>query len=294
MGVWLYLLIGILALAVVALLVKIHMLKKAASEIENAFADKLITDTNTLIDISCNDKHMRKLANAVNIELRNLRAKRHRFEQGDTALKNAITNISHDLRTPLTAISGYLDLLKQEEKPDVVSGYLDIIENRADVLKQLSAELFQYSVVMSKSEDMVFETVVLNNALEECISGYYAALKKGGITPEISIPEQPVERKLNYRALSHVLENVIGNAIKYSEGDLSISLHKNGEIIFSNRAKGINAVTVGKLFDRFFTVETGSQSTGLGLSIAKQLTQQMNGTIAAQYLSGRLVITIKF
>ncbi len=107
--------IGILSVVIAALLLKIYLLKKAAYEIRSSFASRLITDTNTLIDISSRDKSMCALADVINGQLRELRAQRHRYQQGDRELKNAIINISHDLRTPLTAIFGYLDLLKNKD-----------------------------------------------------------------------------------------------------------------------------------------------------------------------------------
>ncbi len=152
MEVWLWLLVctAILAVVVLALLLKIHMLKKAAKEIEDAFADRLETDTNTRIDISSGDRSMRRLADAVNRELGKLRAERLQFQQGDTELKQAVTNISHDLRTPLTAICGYLDLLEEEEKPENVERYVAIIRNRSDMLIRLTEELFRYSIILGK------------------------------------------------------------------------------------------------------------------------------------------------
>ena len=108
---WLWALSGILTVMVVMLCVKIHWMHKAADEIREAFAERLTTDTNTLISISSNDRFLKQLADGLNIELRQLRRQRRHFLQGDRELKDAITNISHDLRTPLTAILGYLDLL---------------------------------------------------------------------------------------------------------------------------------------------------------------------------------------
>ena len=143
MEIWLWALIGIMAIIIAALLIKIHLLQKAASEIKDAFADRLITDTNTLIDISSRDRYMKSLANSINVQLRKLRSEHLRFIQGDTELKNAVTNISHDLRTPLTAICGYLDLLEQEEKSETVNRYIAVIRNRTKMLKQLMQ--FKYS-----------------------------------------------------------------------------------------------------------------------------------------------------
>jgi signal transduction histidine kinase len=282
-----------LLLIIIALCIKIYLLEKAAKEIEEAFADRLITDTNTLIDISSHDRYMRDLAHAINIQLRKLREERHRFVQGDTELKNAVTNISHDLRTPLTAICGYLELLEQEEKSEAVERYIEIIANRTEVLKQLTEELFRYSVIIT-TEPHEKEQVVINTVLEESIAAFYAALKEKAIIPDIHMPEIKVSRYLDRSALSRVFSNLLNNAMKYSAGDLDITLSETGEITFSNMAHGLNEVQVGKLFDRFYTVEAARKSTGLGLAIARTLVEQMNGTIYATYENDRLSICIQF
>ncbi len=294
MTVWLWGLIAILVLAVIGLFVKILILQKAAEEIADAFADRLQTDTNTLIDISSRDKHMCHLADTVNIQLQKLRTEHHRFRQGDTELKNAVTNISHDLRTPLTAICGYLALLEKEEKSETVKRYIDIIRNRSEMLTLLTEELFRYSVILSKDSDIAREPVVLNKVLEESIAAAYAALNERNIVPGIQMPEEKVVRMLDSAALSRVFSNLLNNAIKYSEGDLEITLRETGEIIFTNTAHGLNEVEVGKLFDRFFTVESARKSTGVGLTIARYLTEQMGGNISAEYDNGKLSIWIFF
>ena len=97
---------------------------------------------------------MRRLTESINRELRSLRRERRRFQQGDLELKEAVTNISHDLRTPLTAICGYLDLLEQEEKSQNVQRYLSQIEDRTMALRQLTEELFCYSVLSCAQEDL--------------------------------------------------------------------------------------------------------------------------------------------
>lgn len=291
---WLGAAIGVMAVVIVALLVKISLLHKAAREIEEALADRLMTDTNTLIDISSRDRYLRSLAAGINVQLRKLRAQRLRYVQGDTELKNAVTNISHDLRTPLTAILGYLDLLEKEEKSETMERYLGIIRNRAEILAQLTEELFRYSVILSAESDTTVETVLLGSVLEESAAAFYTALKERGIVPKIQIPEQKVARNLNRSSLTRVLSNLLNNAVKYSDGDLEIRLTEAGEIFFSNRVQGLNEVQVGKLFDRFYTVEAARNSTGLGLAIARTLVERMNGTIDAGYENGRLTIRIVF
>lgn len=294
MEVWLWAVIGMMALIIVALLIKIYILQKAAKEIDNAFADRLITDTNTLIDISSDDRVMRRLAGSINKELRKLRAERHRFQQGDKELKIAVTNISHDLRTPLTAICGYLDLLEQEEKSTNVERYIGVIRNRSEVLMQLTEELFRYSVIISKGNNTIREPIAINGVLEESIAAFYVALNERGITPKIQMPEDNVIRTLDRSSLARVFSNLLNNAIKYSDGDLDITLSETGEITFTNTASGLNEVQVGKLFDQFYTVEVARKSTGLGLAIARALIEQMNGTISAEYFEHRLSICISF
>ncbi len=294
MEIWLWVSIGILIAIIIALLVKIHILQKSVKEIEIAFADRLVTDTNVLIDISSSDKNVRRLANTINGQLRKLRTERRRFQQGDLELKNAVTNISHDLRTPLTALSGYLELLEQEEKSESVNRYIEIMKDRVDILTQLSEELFRYSVIISTKDNITKEQVIINTVLEESIAAFYTVLTERNIVPDIQISEIKVMRMLDRSALSRVFSNLISNVIKYSDGDLKIVLSENGEIVFSNMASGLDEIQVGRLFDRFYTVEAARKSTGLGLTISKTLVEQMKGTISAIYENNRLSIHIFF
>ena len=284
--------IGILLLVIFVLCAKIYLLRKSAREISEAFKDRLTADTNTLIDISSSDPYMRKLAAEINTQLRLLRRERHRYQQGDLELKEAVTNISHDLRTPLTAINGYLDLLEHEEKSETVQRYLLQIQNRTEVLKNLTEELFRYSVVTS-SQELKTERMDVVRALEESLLSFYAVMQEKGIQPEIDLPQEPVYRELDAGAVSRIFSNIISNALKYSDGDLSVAMSEDGRITFTNTAPNLNAVAVGRLFDRFYTVEASRNSTGLGLSIAKVLIERMGGSISAQFQDEQLNITIQ-
>lgn len=279
---------------VVLLCLKVYLLKKSIYEIYTGLKEHLSTDTNTLLSISSGDKHIRQLASELNKQLSLLRNQRQRYFNGNTELNTAVTNISHDLRTPLTAISGYLDLLDKEEKSQEVNRYITIIKNRIETMKQLTEELFRYSIVLSPEYDISTEPLSINSVLEESILGFYAALEARKITPNIRIPERKVIRKINKATLSRIFANLINNAIKYSDGDLEITLKETGEIIFSNTASDLSEVQVERLFDRFYTVETARKSTGLGLSIARILVEQMNGTITANYENEKLIILICF
>lgn len=292
---WLWSLIAILLIIIVLLIIKICLMKKSAREISESFLDRLTEDTNTLIDICSRDRHMRKLAQEINIQLNKLKEERHRFQQGDRELKDAVTNISHDLRTPLTAVCGYLDLLEREEKSEDAGRYLAVIRSRTEILRQLTEEFFRYSVFTSAADKALGEPVILNRLLEDSISAFYAALKQRDITPRITLPEEKIRRTLSRSACSRLFGNLISNALKYSDGDLEITLKDTGEIIFSNHASRLDRIQVERLFDRFYTVETASsRSNGLGLSIARALTEQMGGAISAGYEDGILRICILF
>lgn len=284
---------GFLAAAVIALSWKLCAVRRSADDLREQLSRWLADDTNILLRISGRDRAMRKLAAELNRQLVELRKARLQYRNGNQELHEAITNISHDLRTPLTAICGYLELLEQEEKSAAAERYLGVIQERAEALKQLTEELFRYSVILS-TQECKEEPVDLKAALEESLAAFYTALTERGITPNVLFPEEKVVRLLDRSALSRVFSNLLQNAIRYSDGDLSVVLTAEGEIGFSNSAAALNEVQVGRLFDRFYTVEAARNSTGLGLSIARTLVEQMHGTICARYESGRLCLTIRF
>ncbi len=280
------------AVVIILLCVKIYLLKKSAREISAQFADRLKNDTNNLIYVSSSDKDIRRLAESLSAQLSAMRAEELSYIQGNRELKSAVTNISHDLRTPLTAICGYLDLMQKTDDPEKQARYLSIMKERADMMKHLTEELFRYSVIVSDETELKTETVFVNQLLAESISSFYPTLSEKGIAPKISITEERVERKLDSDALLRVFSNLLNNAAKYSDGDLDITLTESGEITFSNTAKELSAVEVEQLFDRFYTVEAARHSTGLGLSIARSLIQRMGGSITAEYSDERLTIRI--
>lgn len=290
---WLLALLALAATLILVLLVKLYLLRKSAREIAGGLKERLASDTNTLLDLSSRDRQMRQLADSLNEQLRLLRRKRQLFQQGDQELKEAVANISHDLRTPLTAISGYLELLEREPLGEQAGRYLRQIQSRLDAMKQLTEELFRYSVMTSVQEIEPQETD-LRRMLEETLLSFYGAFRQRGITPEIRLPEQPVRRMLDPNAAGRIFGNIISNALKYSDGDLLVTLSPSGTVRFSNTARDLTAVAAGRLFDRFYTVETARRSTGLGLSIARLLTERMGGQIGAAYHGHTLTITVSF
>lgn len=289
-----WLLCSALAVLALVLLVRLYLLQKSLDEIGRQLGERLAADTNNLIFLSSRDPHARRLAGALNVQLKQLRRLRQRYENGDRELKEAVTNISHDLRTPLTAICGYLELLDKGERSPAQARYLALIADRAEAMRQLTEELLLYSVAAGPEDTLTLECVDLNAAVEEAVASFYGALVESGVTPSVSLPDERVMRSLDRAALSRVLGNLLNNALRHGGGDLDVALDSAGTITLSNTAPALDEVQVGRLFDRFYTVETGRSSTGLGLSIAKALTERMGGTISARYEAGRLLVSLCF
>ena len=285
---------GLLIILLISAIIKILLLKRSVREIKEAFADRLKKDTNTVIDTSSRDKDICELASSINEQLRILRREHLNYHQGNMELKTAITNVSHDLRTPLTAICGYLDMMQKTELSEHQERYLSIMKERTEMMKQLTEELFRYSIIISDENTVTTEKIIVNQVLEDSIMGYYAVLTEKGISMNVKLTEKQITAELNKEYLSRIFSNLLNNAVKYSDGDLDITLSDIGEITFSNTATGLNSVEVEQLFDRFYTVEAAHHSTGLGLSIARTLVERMGGTISAEYKNSRLIIKIKF
>lgn len=282
---------GLMALVLFACLAS---LQNSIQEVADELDEKLKTDTNTLISISSGNHKIRSLAEQMNRQLMELRTERLRLKQGDTELKGAITNISHDLRTPLTAICGYLDLLEQETLPQKSKSYLNIIRERTDVMRTLTEELFQYSVFSLKEDELHLEQICVNDILEQSLAGFYGVFMKESIVPDIQITEVRVMRFLDKAALRRIFDNILSNVARYTDGDLSVKLFSDGRITFSNHASKLDRIQAERLFERFYTVENAKNSTGLGLSIARLLAEKMDGNIKAEYVDGELVIQVGF
>ena len=294
MELWCIVLICSLALAALCLLAYLLVLRHSLREAAEELDEKLRTDTNTLISISSGDRAMQSLVTHINRQLQALRRERLRLHSGNAELTAAVTNISHDLRTPLTALCGYLDLLEQEPQTEAAARYLTVIRERTDAMRALMEELFRYSVLTATADELHTEPVCLNDVLEQSLAGFYGALSARGITPSVQLPEEKVIRPLDAAALRRVFDNILSNAAKYSDGDLAAVLAPDGKVTFSNRASALSRVEAARLFDRFYTGDSARGSTGLGLSIAKLLTEKLHGTISADYENETLRICRAF
>ena len=290
----LLLLIFILVLICAILVVKLYLIKHSIKEIKNGFTDVLESDTNNIITISSSDKDIKALTINLNNNLIELRNQKLKYENGNQELKKIITNISHDLRTPLTAINGYIDLLKEEDISKTQEKYLKIVQRKSNELKELTEQLFEFSKTMDVDINIKKENCCINEILEETLISYYNIFKEKNIIPTVLICNEKIYKAINKNSLIRIFENILSNVLKYSSGDFKVELKNNGEIIFSNKATSLDATTVQKIFDRYFTVENAKRSTGLGLAIAKQLVELNSGSIEANFIKDMLTIKIKF
>ena len=271
-------------------------MKKSVKEIEAGLKDILKSDTNNLITISSSEKNIKKLATSLNIELKTIRKQKLQYENGNQELKKLVTNISHDLRTPLTAIKGYIDLIEKDKLSKNQEKYLNIIQKKTNELTELTEQLFDFSKTIDNNIKISKEKCNINEILEEVLASYYVIFKEKGIEPQISMCSENVYKKLNKASIIRIFENILSNISKYCVNNFKVELKDDGTIIFANKVKDglLDATTVQKIFDRYFTVENAKKSTGIGLSIAKELVELNDGSISANFTKDTLIIEIKF
>ncbi|EJT6475332.1 HAMP domain-containing histidine kinase [Clostridium perfringens] len=253
-------------------------IEKLRLSLPNKNIENLIVEINTLID----DK--RKMENI--------------YKEKDMELREAIANMSHDLRTPLTSIMGYVyllndDKLDKEERKE----YLKIIEKRSLVLNDLITNFYGLSRIQADQYEIKFEPVNLELVLGEIIAAFYETLDYKFGEPEINIEEGLGPVLGDKQALNRIFTNLIENIIKHGEGEVKISLKKKNKYIvmeFANKAEELEPKDINRIFEKFFTkdrMRTG-QNTGLGLAIVKLLVEKQGQKIEAKKVGNRLVINI--
>lgn len=293
MSIYWILIIIFLILVIIFLISKIVIINLSIKEIEINIEKILKEDSNRLITISTNNINLKKLANNLNLYIYEFRKQEKKYKNGNQELQKSITNISHDLRTPLTAIKGYIDLIEKDNLNKKQSNYLKIISDKVDILTTLTEQLYDYSKCLDLKDKIKKEKVCINDILEDVLVSYYELFKQKNIIPKILIVEKKIFKYLDKNMFVRVLENIISNALKYSEDNLEVNLLNTGKIIISNKTKSLNITNVKKIFNRYYTLQTGSKSSGLGLSIAKQLIELNGGNIYAKYKNNNLIIEIE-
>ena len=213
-------------------------------------------------------------------------------------LRASISNMSHDLRTPLTSIIGYLQMIKSEKPSEAdKKEYMDIVEKRTKSLQKLISSFYELSRIEGNEYNFNYKKVNLSNVLCENIAVFYNDFINNNIEPVIEIEEGIKEIISDEGAITRIFSNLIGNMIKHGENFVKITLKQENDVIiteFINKATGLTQENVDKLFDRFYTVDNSrsDRNTGLGLYITKILVEKLGHNIKANLKEDNLVISI--
>lgn len=248
------------------------------------------------------NKQILELADRINRHIDNTHRLQISLLREELAAKDTIAGLSHDIRTPLTSLSGYLQLVQQTDDPDKKNQYLAIMQDRINSLTRILDELFTYAKLEQEAFNLDLQEINLSETLAHNLFSFYEIFKQNRIEPKIELPVEDVIVKANPNALERVLQNVLQNALLHGAGDLKIKLDviynypaeelllDNNELSkpdnstkvalleFSNQLKPDSQLNIDNLFNKFYKADPTRQnsSTGLGLSIAKRLLEKMD------------------
>lgn len=217
----------------------------------------------------------------------------------DRQLRETVTSLSHDIRTPLTSLDGYFQLLAQSESEEERRRYIAIIQGRIASLNGMLEELFTYAKLQNENYELSLERVDLSKCVTDTLFSFYEELNRRGITPNIALCEERVWIQANGEAVCRVLQNILKNALEHGQSLLLIRLdHQEGRAVFTctNDVENAGEIDMDQVFTRFYKADSARThtSTGLGLSIAKGLTERMGGAITAALQDAQFIITLTF
>ena len=287
----LYSVIVVLSILVITLLIRVVTTNIELKNITRELKEITEKDTNLLLSTSSGDKSIKILVDSLNKELKKLLSLKREYSKGIFDVKKSAENIAHDIRTPLTAIKGYVDLLEKEELSEEGRKYLEIIKGRVDYMKEMIDELF-LSLSMKSRGVLNLSYIDAKSILEEALVSYYNEFKKKGMSPSLMTPNEKVIIKADSKALYRAYSNIISNALKYGEGEFKVEMDEKGNTIFSNLAPNMDSVEANKLLDRYYTISDAKASSGIGLSISKEILQEMGGELKVKLENQRLYISI--
>ena len=281
----------ILSLATAFLILKLVGLYVQIHRITKQLDDFISERTHKILDVSLSDPFLESMAANINRSIYLQEKMRINEVQRERAIRDDIANISHDLRTPLTAMIGYLSLSKEEKDFLQKSLYIDIALQKAMSLQSLVDNFFEMSYIDSDACQIQLISLDLNKIIRDELLASYCEFENHSITPLIELPEHPVMILGNELAIERIIQNLIANAISYSTGQIEVCLKMKGEgaeLIVRNSSHFISDQEREKIFDRFYRASTEriSGHAGLGLYIAKQLILKQGGSVRSDYKDG--------
>ncbi len=274
----------VLSIAAAVLLLLCILQKRELRHIENQLARIKDEDTNVLIHSGNGTADA--LINRINTLLKEIREIRAVYAQKNHALEQMMTNISHDLRTPLTSAMGYINMIQHTDLPEEEkSRELAIVEKRLIRLEELIGSFFEFSQIISSGKQPEKTELNLVSVLEESIVHYYDDYCDRGRQIRFECTTHRLLIPSNQNMLLRIFDNLISNALKHGEGDLTVTVQNTGQIriVFENILSTPN-LDVTRIFDEFYTTDISRTkgNTGLGLAIAKQFTEMLGGNISAE------------
>ncbi|SDA27689.1 Signal transduction histidine kinase [Ruminococcus sp. YE71] len=237
------------------------------------------------------------LVNEVNALLTEMRRSRAEYSRKNHELEQMVTNIAHDLRTPLTSAMGYINMIRTSDMPeDEKKRELEIIEKRLDRLESLIDSFFEFSKMISRGEPPQLEDLNPCAVLEEAVVHYFDDYTARGRSISLDTPPKRMTVSSNRRLLLRIFDNLIGNALKHGCDDLFIKLTEENGLTITFRNDVYEQIDTERVFDEFYTTDISRTkgNSGLGLAIAKQFTELLGGSITADCSDKSFTVTIRF
>nr|WP_295733755.1 HAMP domain-containing sensor histidine kinase [uncultured Intestinibacter sp.] len=275
--------IVLLSISVLILFLYIIFILKQLKSINKQLDKRLIENTRQPLNIELFNKTITNLSKNINRCLKLEEKRRLESINDQKQFKELISNISHDLRTPLTSIKGYQQLLEKTPLDKHQVQLLKTAQKSTDELGLLIENFFEYSYLVTAKTEPNFKKININNLIVECVLSYIAIFEEKNLN--VNIKETPPVFVLGDKnMLIRIIENLLNNCAKHSLGDIDIKIEflQNAKITFTNPINQDTNINVDKLFHRFYTSDsTRNKSTGLGLSIVEFLVKQMDGNVGA-------------
>ena len=279
-------LIAVTGILLVIVIIKYILYRRQIVNICRQMVFIMENNTNRIITNDIIEKEVLELTSLINLMCEEHKAKENILKEKDKQLKAAMAGISHDIRTPLTSLRGFFELLENENDTRKKREYSKIIDGKLIELTELLEELFTYTKL--QNEDYVLELGEYNftKIVLGTLFTFYGIFKEKNIEAEVDIDEEPAIVICNDVAVKRMLSNILKNAILHGSGDISIT-YKTGngrvEFICENRVDNPWEIDISQVFDRFYKADAARTkgSTGLGLSVAKELAGRMGGELSA-------------
>ncbi len=290
----------ILSCVIIALLICIiyqYQSKKARNKnlayITNKLGQMKATQSSERILIVTDDRQLIEMLDQLNQIVDDYQENVRQYKKMKVSMKRMLANVSHDLKTPLTVIAGYIEMLQNQPHINEQERVrlLQQVQSKTLELITLMNTFFDLAKLESGDKDIPLEKVNLTEICKNNILLFYEWIQINGLEVVIEIPEKPVFALGNEEALNRVLNNLISNGLRYGADGKMIGIkvfhdEKRVYVEVSDKGKGINETEQERVFERMFTLEESRnksfQGSGLGLTITKRLVEEMKGDISIQ------------